>query len=180
MTINIGELAAGVRSIKLAGEPIVAHLEAAGARTDEVWKLLGPHAYREVGLEARTLVPQETLTRIDGLLGEALEHQAAARTAIDDAFGAGTWMSDLAREEHAFTTEVRTMLADPRLGPDSADTARSLLGSNSFARGEAIDGLERGMAEKLADPEMFQYVKHMDYNARAKAEAWRSVWGASA
>ena len=171
--INVAEIAAGVRSIKVAGEPIVADLRAASAKSDEAWDLLGPHAFNEVGREARTLAPAETLTRVDGLLAEVLEHQAAARTAIDDAFGSGTWMSEFVQADHDLTTEARRILADPRLGPDSADTARSLLASNSFLHGEFIDAIKLGRVEKLADSSMAQFVDHLDDEARAQSVRWR-------
>ena len=176
MTIDLDGLARGVASVKSAGMPIVDDVRASTALSNEIFDLLGPHAFHEVGREARTLVPQATLTKVDGLIGQMLDHQASARTAIDDAFGSGTWMSEYVRTDTAFTNEARRILADPRLGPESADTARSLLGSNNFAYGELVDALQRGRVEKLADAEMFRYIKPLDDTALQRANSWREIF----
>jgi hypothetical protein len=180
MTIDLDGLARGVASVRSAGDTIVPELKASTELSNQIFDLLAPHSFREVGREARTLIPQATLTKVDGMIGEILEHNATARTAIDDAFGQGTWMSEYVQADTVFATRAREILADPRLGPDSADTARHLLGSNNFAYGEAIDGLRLGRIEKLADPQMHQYVKHLDDEALERANAWREIWGAGA
>jgi hypothetical protein len=85
-------------------------------------------------------------------------------------------MSESLEAERAFTTKAREILADPRLGPESADTARGLLHSNNYLYGETITALQTGKVDKLADPEMFQFIKRFDDEALEHANSWRDVF----
>jgi hypothetical protein len=163
-----------------AGKPFAAPLEEAARISNEVFDSLRPHARQFASFapeDLGRLVPEATRSAGVSRLDEAIRLQTEAAQGIDDALGAGTWMSKAVRETRGFHMEARRVMADPTLGPDSADHAIDLLRQNGFAFDEAARALRAGNVDQMTNPQMLSVIDDADQAAFDAAASWRTVYG---
>jgi hypothetical protein len=163
-----------------AAKPLADPLDRASTLSDEVFDSLRPHSRQFASFEPQDLgrlVPQATLDAGVAKLDEAIRLMDEGAQGIDDALGAGTWMSQAARETRSFHAEARRVMADPTLGPDSADHAIDLLRQNGWSYGEATRSLAKGNLKSMLDTRLARDIDVATPEALEASARWRTVFG---
>jgi hypothetical protein len=167
-------------SIAARAKPLAAPLEAASRISDDVFGSLRAHSRQFAShepVDLGRLVPQATRDAGVAKLDEAIRLMDDGVQGIDDALGAGTWMSQSVRESRAFHAEARRVMADPTLGPDSADHAIDLLRQNGWAYDEAGRVLKQGNVDGMLDMRTAREIEAATPEALEEAARWRTVFG---
>jgi hypothetical protein len=155
------------------GPGLYDQLDEAGRISDDVFDSLRPYSgqfgtFQPIPAEVRTA----GVTKLD----EAMRLHDQAIQGIDDALGAGTWMGTSVRETRAFHAEARRVLADPTLGPDSADHAIDLLRQNGYAYDEAARMLRDGNVDRLLSRDIHTVIDHATPEMLEGSASWRTVY----
>jgi hypothetical protein len=174
MSINLSQVDELVRSVHLAGAEPARLLGLAEDTRSSVFDALLPYS-AQFGDGLRT-IPTATREQFAERLAEASRIHGAASAGIDQAFGAGTWMSDAATQRRAFFDEAHRVLTDPTLGPDSADHAIDLLRPNGYAVDQARFALRDGDLARLTDTSAAEEIVPATAEAFASSAAhWRAL-----
>jgi hypothetical protein len=129
----------------------------------------------ELGLKP---MPADVRGALVEQLDEVMRLHDGAIQSIDDAFGSGNWISNAVTQSRGFGGEARRVIADPNLGPRSADQAIDLLRSNGYAYDEARIALRNGDLDRIVDAkgQMARQIDVADETAFAGSEVWRTAY----
>ena len=162
MQFDLTRIAATLTELRAAGAQLANRLDDARAAGDEVFEALRPHTHEWATGDVPLALTDELRTQLAGRLDDAVMEYGAARAGIDDAFGAGTWMSDVVEQQRGFHAEARDALLGRTLGDLTPDYALDLLRQNALRSRDATRALREGDVAAFMDTAMRSRIKPAD------------------
>ncbi len=176
MQFDVRSLGATLRELGEVSGKLAEDFRAASDASDEVFDALRPFTreWSELGNPAALddLTRDSLATRLDA----AIAQFGTIRAGIDDAFGSGTWVSDVMEQNRGFHQEARDALVGRTLGAATPDYAMDLLRQNNFAQSEAMVALRNGDVARIVDDSMFRHFGRADETAFADSAKFAQSW----